>query len=148
MQTEVAHVPVEIGQHARFAAPQMRAAGDVQHQAIGAVGRDHRREARRPIGEALEIRRVGIRIERNDDYVRHPGAGIGNCHARLQAQRPRGWIHRLDFQAVAILRRQDERSLSRSGGGWPLPALLPALLLAPAILIGRPVRQPQGQETP
>ena len=144
MQAEAAHMPVEIGEQACFAAPQMRAAGDVQRQSIGAVGRDQRREARRPIGEAFEIRRIGLRIKRDDDYVRHPCARIGDRHAWLQPQRPRSRIHRLDLQAVADLRRQDEWSLSRSGGG----RLLPAALLAPAILIGRPVRQPQGQETP
>ncbi len=122
INAEAAHMPVEIGEHARLAAPQMRAAGDIQHQAIGAVGRDQRREARRPIGEALQIRCIGLRVERNDDDVRHPGARIGDRHAWLQPKRPRGRVHRLDLQAVADLRRQDERRLSRSGGGW-LPAL-------------------------
>ena len=65
--------------------------------------------------------------------------------------RRRGGERRADLRqvirslAAALLSRQDERPLSRSGGGWPLPALLP--LLTPTILIGRPVRQPQGQET-
>ena len=144
MDAEAAHMPVEIGEHARLAAPQMRATGDIQHQAIAAVGRHQRGETRGPIGEALQIRRLGLRIERDDGHVRDPGARIGDCHAWLQPQRPRRRVHRLDLQAIADLRRQDERPLSRSGGG----RLLPAALLASAILIGRPVRQPQGQETP
>jgi hypothetical protein len=148
MQAEGAHVPVEIGEHARFAAPQMRTAGDVQHQAIGAIDRDQRREARGPVGEVLQIDRIGLGIERDDGYVRDPGARIGNRPTALQPERTRGRIRRLDLQAVADLRRQDERPLSRSGGGWPWPALLQVPLLATAILIGRPVRQPQGQETP
>jgi hypothetical protein len=144
MDAEEAHVPVEIGEHARFTAPQMRAAGDIQHQAIDAVSRHQRREARRPIGKALEIRRIGIRVERDDDDMRRPGTRIGDRHAALQPERPGGRVQRLDLQAIADLRRQDERPLSRSGGG----RLLPALLLTPPILIGRPMWQPQGQETP
>ena len=79
---------VEIDEHPRFAAPQMRTAGDIQHQAIDAVDGDQRREARRPIGEAFEIRLIGSGIKRENGKLRHPGARISHGHAWLQPERP------------------------------------------------------------
>ena len=75
----------------------------------------------------LELARMGARIVIS-----------GRSHETLAAAE----------KAIAGLRSHHKREFSRSGGGWPLPFLRLLPLLASPILIGRPVRQPQGQETP
>ena len=72
-----------------LAAEQMRAAADVEDQAIGAVDRDHRRIAVAAIGDALKPGGIGLPVNIDGDDVGLARAGIGEGQPRRHADRHR-----------------------------------------------------------
>ena len=94
----------QIAGERRFAAEQMRAAGDVEQQAIRRIEADQRRVAVAPVGDGFEQAPVGLRIGVHDRQRRIHGAGVGEPHADLQAEPRRAIGQRGD-----ALRRLDRR---------------------------------------
>ena len=62
-------------QHRRFAAEQMRRAGDVQQQAVRRIQRHQRREAVAPVGDVFQQRGIGFFIGRHDCRAAAPSPG-------------------------------------------------------------------------
>ena len=93
---EGAQAPLEIGQQLRLAAEQMRAARDVEEQAVGAAGlvprRHDRRVAQAPQRQLAQGGGVGGGIGIARLQVEHLGAGVGEqlAVARGRPAAPRG----------------------------------------------------------
>ena len=96
-----------VGHHRLFAAEEMGAAGDVEHQAV-MVERDERGVALGPVGDRGEERGVGgcilvDRVERGDH-----GAGVGERLAGLEAEAHRRLVEGDDAHGALDLRDDDE----------------------------------------
>ena len=76
----------QIAGERRFAAEQMRAAGDVEHKTVRRIEPDQRRVAVAPIGDGFEQTPVGLRIGVRDRQARIHGARVGEPHAGLKAE--------------------------------------------------------------
>ena len=69
----------QIARQRRLAAEQMRAAGDVEHQAVRRIEPDQRRVAVAPVGDRFEQLRVGRRIFLHDHEIGMHGARLRQC---------------------------------------------------------------------
>ena len=95
----------------RFAAEEMGAAGNIQHQAMRRIERHQWRPAIAEIGQPFETGRIGRHIERRDAQVRHAGTRIGQHQARRQPQREGALIDRDKTQSALLLVDDSERRL-------------------------------------
>ena len=73
-------------QHRRFAAEQMRRAGDVEHQAVRRIAGDKGTEAVAPVGDAFQQRGIGFFVGGQDAKLAHHRLGIGQRLAFIKAQ--------------------------------------------------------------
>ena len=96
----------QIAGERRLAAEQMRAAGDVEQQAIRRIEADQRRIAVAPVGDGFEQTPVGLRIGVHDRQLRIHGAGVGEPHADLEAEPRRAVVQGGD--ALRALDRRDD----------------------------------------
>ena len=107
----------------------MRAAGDIEQDAVRRIERDERRIALAPFRDGLEQPAVGRRVLRNDGETGVHGAGLRQRHAGPQAQSLRRRGYRDDLLDIAALRRDGEqgfylplegggRRLSKTRAGW------------------------------
>ena len=92
-----------------LAAEQMRAAGDIEEQAMRGIQRHQRREAVAPVGDGVQRLRIGGFIGVEYLYVRTDRAGIGQRQADLKAETGRGIIQRVNLQRVVLFRDDDAR---------------------------------------
>ena len=93
LQPALAQPPHQIARERRLAAEQMRAAGDVEQQAVRRIEPDQRRVAVAPVGDRFEQRDVGARVGLRDRDRRMHRARIRERHAGAQAERRRGVVH-------------------------------------------------------
>ena len=95
-----------------LAAEQMRAAGDVEEQAVRGIQRHQRREAVAPVGDGVQRLRIRglIGVEHLD--VRTDRAGIGQRQADIEAEMGCGIIQRGNLQRVVLLGDDDARKLT------------------------------------
>ena len=118
-----------------FAAEQMGDAGNVEHEAVAAVERGERREARAPVAEPLEKPRLLGRLSLDRDEVRMTRARVGKREADGQAK-PR----RLGVDANQALRIVDL--------GYRRERRPPIDAIKTPRAVGREPRQPQGEKSP
>ena len=122
----------QIGEEGRLAIviiamrEQMRAAGNIEEQAIRRVERDERRIAVAPVSELFEERVVGRLVGLDNDEVGNGATRIGETHAQADAS-PFGIpVEGDDAQRVLDLGDDGERRLIlRRRGGSALEALCP-----------------------
>jgi hypothetical protein len=91
----------------------MRAAGDVEHEAVGRIEANERRVAIAPVGDCFEQAPIGMRIGVCHSDPRIHCARVGKRHAWLEAK-PRGRI--IDGrkpQCALDLGGDDERRINR-----------------------------------
>jgi hypothetical protein len=101
-----------------FAAEQMGAAGDVQHQAVRRIQRDHWAEAAEILHQPGQ--KGGVRLGPMDDGAQggRPRPGVGQGQTRGQACLRRRWIDRRQPQrALDFFDEDDRRGLFRQRGG-------------------------------
>ena len=105
----------EIAAHRRFAAEQMRAAANVEHQPVRRIETGERRIAVGPVGDRFEQAPVGFRIG-----LRHCDAGmhrahVGKRHAGLEPKSRRRIVHRGEPQRRLDWSGDDARRFIRCG---------------------------------
>ncbi len=93
-----------------LAAEELRAAGDVEQNAVGRIERDERRIALAPFGDALDEFSVGRRIFGNDREIGMHGAGLRQRHAGPQPEPLRRRRNRDEFLDIAALGGDGERA--------------------------------------
>ncbi len=104
----------QIARERRFAAEQMRAAGDVEEQAVRRIEADQRRVAVAPVGDIFEQAPVGLRIGLHHRQLRIPGAGVGQPHADLEAEPCRA-VGQSGDALRTLDRRDDDEGLNPLG---------------------------------
>ena len=104
-----------------FAAEKMRAAGDVEKEAVRSVQRHQRRVAVAPVGQRLDQPPVGFRIGLDDLERRIHGAGIGDARSAPEAEQLRLLIQGGDAARVVFLPAEGER-LVLPGTGTQVPS--------------------------
>ena len=97
--------PHEIARERLLAAEQMRAAGDVEQQAVRRIEPDQRRIAVAPVGDRFEQREIRALVGLHDRDRRMHRARIRERHAGAQAERRRGVVHG----------REPQRAFDRGG---------------------------------
>ena len=115
----------------RLTAEQMRAAGDVEKQAVGWIETDQRCIAVAPVGDAFEQPAVGLEIGFDHRQLRIHGAGVGQAQADLQSE-PRGLVGQRGDALRALDRGDDDEAVT-------------LLRRAPLDPVGRETAQPQRQ---
>ena len=103
-----------------LAAEQMRAAGDVEQDAVGHIERDQRRIALAPFGDGFDQPAIGRRIFGKNREIGMHGAGLRQRHPGPQAAPLRRRGNRDEFFDIAALGRDGEASrlyLPLEGGG-------------------------------
>ena len=123
-----------------LAAEQMRAAGDVEEQAVWGIQRHQRRETVAPVGDGVQRLGIGGLIGVEHLHVRTDRARVGQRQADLKAEMSRGIIQRGNLQRVVLL-CDDNAWLVASRRG----AVAPKLALD---AVGRQARQPQAEDAP
>ena len=104
-----------------LAAEQMRAAGDVEKQAMRQIQRHQRRETVAPVGDVVDQHlRIRGRIGVEHLDVRTDRAGIGERQADFEAEFGGGIVQRGNLQRVVLL-GDDDAGLRRLAGA-PLRA--------------------------
>ena len=104
----------EAAGEARFAAMQMRDAGQVDEQTIRVRDRHCRSPAtRQQLGECAKVGGVPFRIGCSHLQSRHLRAGHGESHAGREAERARGRVGRGDLNTRADLVRRHQRRFGR-----------------------------------
>ncbi len=101
----------EIGDQFMLAAIKMRAAADVEQQAVGRIASDQRRVTQAPVGNGFEQSGIGFGIFGNDLDAGMHGAGLRQCQAGLEAK-PLGC--RIDSREefdIAALAGDDKRRM-------------------------------------
>ena len=155
METLRAKAGEEVAGERGFAAEQMGAAGDVEHQAVGEIEADERRVAVAPVGDVFEKPAVRRSVGGGDGEAGMHGAGIGERHACPQAEALRRIVHGDDPLRALDHLDDDERrvwcELSRRGlvrCGFVRCRLSPCGRAAAGEAIGREPPQPQGEIAP
>ncbi len=130
-KAEARHPCEQIVAQPLLAAEEMRAAADVEQDAVGRIDRDERRVALAPVGDGVEQARVGRLVLRHGGERGMHGAGLRQRHAGDEAALLRGGIDRDQEVEVAALAEDSERrrSLTRS----------------PRDAVGRKPLQPQAE---
>ncbi len=118
------HARDEIVAQLRLAAEQMRAAADVEQDAVGRIDGDERRVALAPVGDGLEQARVGGLILRHGDERGMHGARLRQREAGAQAEPLRRRVDRDQQVEVAALAVDDEGESLRFQGSVPARALI------------------------
>lgn len=129
---------LDLGDEPLLAAEEMRDAGHVEHQSIGAVERDERREAGAGVGDPLEKLRLGRRIGLDRDERRMARPRIGERQADAEAEPGGAGVDADQALGAFDLGDGDERGR--------IPARLFTTQLVPAIC--RQARQPEGEKPP
>ena len=93
-QAEAGHARQQIVAQRGLAAEQMRAAADVEQDAVGRIDGDERRIAQAPVGDGVEQAGVGGRILRHGDERGMHGARLRQRQAGAQAEPLRRRIDR------------------------------------------------------
>jgi hypothetical protein len=83
----------QIAGQRRFAAKQMRAAGDVEQQAIRRIEADQWGVAVAPVGHGFEQPSIRLRIGVHDRQAWIHGAGVGEPHADFKSEPRRSVGH-------------------------------------------------------
>ena len=96
-----------------LAAEQMRAAGDVEEQAVRGIQRHQRREAVAPVGDGVQRLRIRGLVGIEHLYVRADRAGIGQRQADLKSETGRGIVQRGNLQRVVLLCDDDTGLVAR-----------------------------------
>ena len=120
----------EIGEERRLAIvivatrEEMRAAGNIEEQAMRRIERDERRIAVAPVGELFEKRMVGRLVGLLNAQIGNSAARIGEAHAQADSSPLGILVDRDDAQRVLDLCDDGERRLSEEfSGGAPEPRL-------------------------
>ena len=110
----------EIGDQRRFAAIKMRAAGDVEQQAVGRIAGDQRRVAQAPVGDFFQQLRVGLGVFLHGVELRMHGARLRQRHAGGETAPLRRLIDGDQQVGIAAFAVDDCRFIPPTkGGGWP-----------------------------
>ena len=88
----------------------MRAARDVEQDAVRRIDRDERGVALAPVGDVVEELAVACRVLGDDGKIRITRAGFGERQARPQPQGFRPRIDRDQVLGIAALAGDDERA--------------------------------------
>ena len=113
----------QIGDQLVLAAVKMRAAADVEQQAVGSVDRHQRRVAQAPVGDILQQRGVGLGVFLDRLQRRMHGARLRQRETRVQAEPFRRLVDgddQLGIAALAVMTSAfhlSPRSGERSPGG-------------------------------
>ena len=99
----------QIGGERLFAAVEMRAAGDVEREAVRRVAGDERRVAQAPVGDVLQELRVGVRILRHDVERGMHRARLRQRQPRMKPEPHRGVVDRGEHVGIAALAVDGER---------------------------------------
>jgi hypothetical protein len=91
-----------------LAAEEMRAAADIQQDAVRGIDGDEGRVALAPIGDGFEQARIGIRVFRYGREGRMHGACLRQREARRQSEPFRRCIERHQELEIAALAEDDE----------------------------------------
>ncbi|GCC48831.1 hypothetical protein chiPu_0033187 [Chiloscyllium punctatum] len=89
-------------QQRALAAEQVRAAGDVEEQAIGRIERDQRREAVAPVGDVVQHLQIGCGIGVVDRELRADRARIGQRQSDRQPGPHCGLVDGMQQDRVVI----------------------------------------------
>ncbi len=112
----------QIGDQRFLAAVKMRAAADVEQQAVGRVDRHQRRVAQAPVGDILQQGCVGLGVFLDRLQRRMHGARLRQREAGVQAEPFRRLVDGDDQLGIAALAVDDECShLSPRAGRGRLP---------------------------
>ena len=111
----------------------MRAAGNVEQNAVGGIDGDERRIAQAPIGDLREKLAVVRQMFGDDGEIGVAGAGLGERQTRSQAQSFRRRIDGDQPLGIAALAGDDERARIMR---WSCPR----------DAVGRKPHQPQARE--
>ena len=93
----------KIGDQRRFAAVEMRAAADIEHEAVGRIAGDKRRIAQAPAGDFFQERDVGVGIFLDRLQRRVHGARLRQRHAGREAKPFRRRVDGDDQLGIAAL---------------------------------------------
>ncbi len=127
--------PVQILDERALAAEQRGAARDIEPEAIGRIGRDHRGiTLSRPERETAQPVDIGFGVGVDDVEFGRERARPGDGHAHHNAERARVRARRRDDPAAMVGDRGNERAGGARG-------VRPRLAGLPAQPVGRPVRQ-------
>jgi hypothetical protein len=108
-KAEVRHARDEIIAKFLLAAEEMRAAADVEQDAVGRIGGDERRVALTPVGNGLEQARIGRLILRHGGEGGMHGAGLRQRETCAQAEPFGRRVDREEEVEIAALAEDDER---------------------------------------
>ena len=125
--------PGEIGDQRLLAAIKMRAAADVEQQAVGRIAGDQRRVAQAPVGDALEQRRVGLGVFVDGFERRMHGARLRQRETGVQAEPFRRLVDGDDQLGIAALAIDGERRCTNR-------------FTRPGDAVGREPAQPQAEQ--
>ncbi len=104
----------QIGDQFVFAAVKMRAAADVEQQAVGRIAGHQRRVAQAPVGDALKQASVGIGVFCDGIERGMHGARLRQRETRVQAEPFRRIVDGDDQFGIAALAVDDERPAARA----------------------------------
>jgi hypothetical protein len=90
---------------------EMSAAGNVEQQPVRRIEPDQGRVASTAIGEPLQPGGVGMLVQFMGRDLGHPGPGIGQRHARRQAQSQRRSVGGSNAQCALHLDGEDKRRI-------------------------------------
>ena len=93
----------------------MRAAGNIEEQAMRRIERDERRIAVAPVGELFEERMVGRLVGLGDDKIGNGAARIGKARAQADAP-PLGIPSRATTRSALLIFATTASGVSSSGG--------------------------------
>ncbi len=133
-EAETAHARGEIVAQFLLAAEQMRAAADVEQDAVGRIDGDERRVACAPVGDGVDEMRVGGGVLRHRGEIGMHGARLRQRHGFAQAKPLRRRIDRDQHVGIAALAVDDAGRGRRD------------LTRRPREAVGRKPRQPQAED--
>ena len=143
-EAEAGHPRQQVVAQLLLAAEQMRAAADVEQDAVGRIGGDQRRVALAPVGDGVEQACVGRLLLRHGGKGGMHGARLRQREARAQPEALRRGIDRDQQVEIAALAEHDEGRgpLGRSRISAACRRLTPLLPDA----VGREPVEPEAQD--
>ena len=145
-QLLAAHQSDRLARQCLLAAEQMGAAGNIQHQPVRRIERDHRREAVAEVGQPLETVLLGLGTVRHRQQPGHARLRVGQRHAGLETERQRILVQRVQPEGAALAGNEDERRrVRRRCASLARRRCLP---LPPAVEIRRQKGEDERQEAP
>ena len=129
----------EIGDQRRFAAVKMRAAADVEQQAVGRIAGHQRRVAQAPVGDVFEQGGVGFGVFLDRLERRMHGARLRQRHAGREAKPFRRVVDGDDQLGIAALAVDGNCFILRPKGAAS------GNLTRPFDAVGREPAQPQAE---